>query len=347
MRFTPSLFRVLPVSAALLLGCEGTKLVEPTIPAEGSLAAIASGRDVAAPSNASAAAKSETQIDVSWQDNSGNETKFEVHRSVNGETGTFDLRATLGVDVGAFSDQSLQVGTQYCYKIRAVRVSGLKVSYSEFSNAACATTLTPPPPPPPPPPPAPSAASGAIASPLSSSDVHVIWLDNSTSEDGFRIERSTDGGANWSSAGTLPRDTYSFDDSGLQSEQQACYRVVAFNAGGDAAPSNTACTIPPAAPTNFVGTLVDAESGTLNLTWNDNSAVEEHYQVWGSYRYYPPCPEVGACDAGYYEFDGMLAELPANSTAYRCEGCASYYQFYVLAVKDGGRSDVTYWYAGP
>jgi hypothetical protein len=330
MRLIPLLV-VLPVSAALLLGCDANKLVEPSIPTAGALAAAASGREVAAPSNANAVATSETQIDVSWQDNSGNETKFEVHRSLNGENGTFDLRATVAVNVAAFSDQSLQAGTQYCYKIRAVRVNGVKASYSEFSNAACAATLTPPPPPPPPPPPLPNSAIGTDAIPFSSSYVYVSWADWSTNEDGFRIERSTDGGASWSSAATVPPNTYSFGDPGLQSEQQVCYRVVTFNVSGDAPPSNTDCTTPPAAPTNLVAIRVDSQ--TVDLTWSDNSAVEDAYEVVGRYGYWADC------DAGCYweEYEYPIAQLPPNSTTLHCGGCVGI-PIYVKAKKDGGDS---------
>ena len=68
-----------------------------------------------------------------------------------------------------------------------------------------------------------------------------------------------------------------------------CHRVIAINASGEA-PSNAACTTPPARPTNFV---VTADANTTVLTWNDNSAVEDGYQVR---RFQTNC--IGpACDA--------------------------------------------------
>jgi hypothetical protein len=164
--------------------------------------------------------------------------------------------------------------------------------------------------------------------------VEIRWIDNSTNEDGFRIYRSTDGGTTWTLA-RAPVYSSPFSDV-AESEKQVCYYVVAFNAGGDATPSNTACTTPPAFPTNFVGTL-DAETGIVHLTWNDNSNVEEKYVLWATYIYYPPCPSEGACDAGYYEYNGVLAELPANSTSYSCDGCATY-DLTLWAAKDGGSS---------
>jgi hypothetical protein len=336
------LFSIATASAALILGCDSTRSLDPSLePGAAALAGLAAGLQVASPSNATATAKSETQIDLSWQDNASTETSSELYRSIAGENGTFDFRTTLAVDATTYSEQGLESGKQYCYRIRAVRVTGNKASYSAFSNPACATTLLPPPPPPPP---LPNAATGAVAKPRSSTQVEIKWTDNSTNDDGFRIERSTDGGTVWSLANA--RVYYSpFSDAGRESERQVCYRVVAFNTGGDAAPSNTTCTTPPAAPTNFVG-VVDAETGNVDLTWNDNSNVEEKYQLWAHYIYYPPCPDEGACDAGYYEYDVVIAEPPANSTSYHCEGCATY-ELTLMAVKDGGYSNSVAWGPAP
>ncbi len=289
-----------------------------------------------APSNAAAVALSETQIDLGWQDNSTDETRFEIHRSASGPSGAFALLSTSGANVQNYRDAGLAPATEYCYRVRAVRQSGSNYAFSAFSNTACAVTLTPPPP---------GAASGTTAVPLSSGSVSVRWMDNSSSADGFRIERSIDGGTVWEQAGTVDADSSSRDTPAV-AEQPVCYRVVAFNVGGEAPPSNTACTTPPAGPTNLTATRVDSE--TVDLAWNDNSAVEDGYQVWlvwyrTSMGCYPPGYE-GTVDSGYSEGEVMLAELPANAVTYRMtfagDSCEppTYYWVYVVATKDGGRS---------
>lgn len=288
----------------------------------------------AAPSSASAVTASETQIDISWQDNSSYETGFEIHRSY-GETGQFGLLVTTGTNTVAHSDGSLLPARRYCYQIRARRVTGNSVFYSEFSNTACATTLAPSSPP--------AGVSGVNAKPTDSHTIWVSWTDNATNEEGFRIYRSTDGGAGWTLAGAASVNQSIFEDSGRQSEQLVWYRVMAFNAAGEAAPSNTASTTPPAGPTNLTEQLVDAQ--TAELSWNDNSAVEDGYQVWLRWGY-SCCPGGGACDAAIYEYDTPIAELPANSTTYRYStggGSASCtfttFGYFVMATKDGGSSD--------
>jgi TolB protein len=87
---------------------------------------------------------SASAIAVSWQDNSTNETGFEVYRSTTGPSGAFALLASTAANVTAYSDGGLSGSSQYCYEVRAVRTRGGKTSYSAFSSAACATTLPPP-----------------------------------------------------------------------------------------------------------------------------------------------------------------------------------------------------------
>ncbi|MGK2935926.1 MAG: hypothetical protein ACSLFE_11895 [Gemmatimonadaceae bacterium] len=294
------------------------------------------GGDATAPSNLTAAAMSPTEIRVDWHDNSTNEAAFEIYRSTTGQSGTYAQWATADANTVVYVNESLTEGTQYCYKVRSVVVKGVKTTYSAFTNAACATTPVTPPPPPPP---APAAPSELRPKPLASTEVRLNWTDNTSNEDGFRIDRSTDAGATWAVAGTVPANNSTFAEGGRAAEVQVCYRVVAVNAGGEAV-SATACTTPPAAPTNLTGTPVDSTG--YDLSWTDNSAVENGYEVWGYFSYPPYCTgEV--CEAGYSEGEELLATLPANSTAYRCENCAGASYFRVAASKDGGHSSSDMW----
>jgi hypothetical protein len=297
------------------------------------VAAKASSTDVAAPSNASALALSDTRIDVTWQDDSPNETRFDVYRSTGGETGTFTLVAWVDANATVFNDQGLQGGTQYCYRVRAIRMVGSKPFYSAFSNTTCATTAPPVPPPP-------YAASGTAAAARDSATVNVTWYDNSWNEDGFRVYRSADGGVNWVLAGTTA-DVAFVDTDVPNAELGICYRVVAFNAGGDAAPSTAACTTPPAAPTNL--TVIPLGDGSLDLTWTDNSAVEDVYQVWAEIGWGPTCTGGGACDAVVYTYDFIVAELPANSRSYHCTSCAGAV-LWVVAKKGEAVASTDWWW---
>jgi uncharacterized delta-60 repeat protein len=93
-----------------------------------------------APTGLTARAVSATQINLSWIDNSANETAFEVERcSVfsKGKCNTFVLIATVGSDTIAYQDSGLTKATDYSYRVRAVNTVGS----SAYSNVAKGKTL--------------------------------------------------------------------------------------------------------------------------------------------------------------------------------------------------------------
>src|SRR6266540_3483803 len=138
----------------LLLSLGACDRSQPAAPSLEAGVAGAAGPTVKAPSNTNAVAVSAGRIDVSWQDNSTNETGFEVWRSPSGLDGTFTKLAGTGANVTRYSDAGLKASAQYCYRVRAFRTYDGKTSYSGFSNTGCATTPAPP---------LPTAASGADA----------------------------------------------------------------------------------------------------------------------------------------------------------------------------------------
>ncbi|MFP3953951.1 MAG: lectin like domain-containing protein, partial [Candidatus Acetothermia bacterium] len=81
------------------------------------------------PSNLTATSVSSSQIDLSWQDNSSDETGFKVYRD-----GT--QIDTVGSDVTSYQDDGLSEDTEYCYSVSAYNGDG----ESGQSNQACATT---------------------------------------------------------------------------------------------------------------------------------------------------------------------------------------------------------------
>jgi len=131
-------------------------------------------------------------------------------------------------------------------------------------------------------------------------------------------------------------NTSYFVDFGLTSDREVCYRVIGFDSTRVLAQSDPDCTTPPAAPTNL-GAVAHAD-GTVQFTWNDNSAVEDGYEVWVQI-----VTENVDCEAGCYTdvSDYLLVPLPANTTSYTClAGCAGVLT-YVKATKDGGESSYT------
>jgi titin len=89
-------------------------------------------------------------------------------------------------------------------------------------------------------------ALGLIAAPT----LTLTWADNSTDEDGFRIERKVGAGA-WTTLTTLPVNSVTYDDVGpFAKDTTYTYRVLAFNEWGESGWSNEAAvyTATPQAP---------------------------------------------------------------------------------------------------
>src|SRR5207237_3246233 len=89
----------------------------------------------AAPTNLAATAASSSQINLSWTDNSNNETGFKIERSTNAGV-TFTQIATVGANVTTYPNIGLTPLTAYSYRVRASNSAG----DSDYSNTATAIT---------------------------------------------------------------------------------------------------------------------------------------------------------------------------------------------------------------
>ncbi len=85
----------------------------------------------------------------------------------------------------------------------------------------------------------PGAPSNLTATAVSSSEIDLVWADNSNDETRFEIERSTDG-TNFSLLTAVAEDTTSYTDSGLNANSIYYYQVAAVNGSGSSAFSNIA-----------------------------------------------------------------------------------------------------------
>jgi hypothetical protein len=189
----------------------------------------------AAPSALAASAVSTSQINLSWADNSGNETGFRIERSTDGTN--FSFLANVGVNVKAYSNTGLPAGTKYYYRVQATGTPN-----SAFSNVANATTQT--------------STGGTIAAPTNlavvpstsvASALNLSWTDNATNESGYKIERSTDG-VNFSPLAGGGANMTFYRNTGLTVGKRYYYRVYAVNStGGRSGFSNVASAVVPAA----------------------------------------------------------------------------------------------------
>ena len=137
----------------------------------------------------------------------------------------------------------------------------------------------------------PEAPSGLALNVINSSKIELIWTDNSLTESGFRIERSETGSEPWTVVATLASNTNTYLDTGLDQNTHYFYRVIAFNAGGDSAPSDSASDTTLADNPGAVRFVSDAVSvaenvpaGTVTLSverfFDSDGAVSVDYETF-------------------------------------------------------------------
>jgi serine protease len=113
-----------------------------------------------APSNLQATAASATQINLTWQDNSSDETGFKIERCQGANCTNFAQLATVGANVTTYNNTGVAANTSYSYRVRGLK-NGTE---SAPSNVATIST------------------GGAGCSVLSSSDVPKAIEDHSTAQ---------------------------------------------------------------------------------------------------------------------------------------------------------------------
>jgi hypothetical protein len=202
----------------------------------------------AAPTDLAATALSHDEIALSWTDNAADETGYELERSTDAGA-SWSLLASPGADVSAYTDQGLAASTAYSYRVRAIGV-GDASAYSAVASAV--TDLAPVYPP--------AAPTGLGAQALSETAIALSWADNAADETGYELERSTDGGLNWSQAAALPADAQGWTDTALTAGTYYLYRVRAQGVGGASGYSNEAGATTDTPP------LSCSVSGAANLT---------------------------------------------------------------------------------
>jgi uncharacterized protein len=243
---------------------------------------------IIAPSNLNATAFSNKRIDLTWSDNSNNETSFRLQRRQPG--GSWLEIATIPVNTKLYSDTGLSNETTYQYRILASNTEAT----SNPSNMASATTLGEP---------IPSIPSSLVASASFMNQVDLSWVDTSDNEEWFVLQRKV-GNGGFVDLVTLAQNSSSYLDKGLSPSTNYTYRVSSANASGGSTPSKEAAVTTPSVPVPAAPSELQSIGfalSSLTLSWLDNANDETGYRIERK--------------VGTGQF-AQIGELPAGSTSF-------------------------------
>jgi hypothetical protein len=185
---------------------------------------------------------------LTWNDNSSNETYFEVLRSTDGgswggeaDVGSNDVTSPATYTV-KYTYKGLSAGTVNTFKVRAVR-DKFAGYYSAYSNEAVAVVSSSTP------------TSGAPKAPTNleakayQTAISLTWKDNATNEDCFYLSRQENNNGTWRTFDALNPGTFSYNDWDVKPGTTYSYKVEAANHAGRSLPSNIVTFVAPSAPT--------------------------------------------------------------------------------------------------
>lgn len=282
--------------ACLVVPVGGLRLIVPT----------AMPQALASPTSLTTTAAAADRIDLAWVGAGANETSYVVERSING-TDTWAKIASLVSTARLYSDTGLTQQTTYYHRVKARYAAG----DSAYSNVAVATT------------PAavtrPNAPSGLNAVAATAGRIDLSWVDNSTDETSFVIERSLDGSSGWTVRGSVLSNITTYSDVGLATSTTYYYRVKAHSNAGDSTYSNTASGTTPSAQlgpqifsTYVAGAAAKAAANTQQ--WQDFKAkLDADLAVpVESYYYYDSVPNAAGYALGYHCLKSSNPTLAAD-----------------------------------
>ncbi|MBI4243260.1 MAG: fibronectin type III domain-containing protein [Planctomycetes bacterium] len=173
------------------------------------------------PSNLTAISLSTSSIQLTWKDNSSDETGFFVEMRKDGTT-VFETVTTTGFNITAYTVTQLLPFIKYFFRVRA-----LGELASAPTGEVSATTKKP----------VPSVPSSLTAQVMSGHQIQLSWNDVAY-ENNYAVERQS--GAAWITVGSTNADLTSFTDTNLEPSTSYTYRVKAVNEEGESGYSDTA-----------------------------------------------------------------------------------------------------------
>lgn len=160
-------------------------------------------------------------ITIGWRDNSNNESGFRVFQSSTPDGTATEIMLPAGST--EYTSSNLVAASTHYFRVQAVNgaVSGdLSAQVSATTRSSDSTPVAP---------------SQFTVTAVTTTSVNLGWSDNSSNEETFRVERSTNPATTWTEIGNLSYNTVTFIDSTAVHNTSYSYRVKAVNATGSSA----------------------------------------------------------------------------------------------------------------
>jgi hypothetical protein len=191
----------------------------------------------------------------------------------------FDCYSGGGNDSGwqgnsSYTDTGLVLGQEYSYRVKASDTRGNESGWSTVEYVVLGEQ------------PVPDEPDELTAVAESTSQINLYWSDNSSDEDGFRLERRT-GAEAFAEIATVGTDVNDYNDMGLQPATTYDYRVCAYNGGGNSPYSDEVSAT----------TLEPNEPNEPNMIVGDDDPNSTQY-ISGSYWYHLVAGEITDLEDG-------------------------------------------------
>ena len=216
-------------------------------------------------------AQAGSQIEITWSAPNANAyplTGYAIERSTDGIN--WSPLTTPLASATNFVDTGLTAGTTYHYRMVAIN----QIGASAWSNAPSVVAGD-----------VPSQPQGVVAQAVSDTAVQIQWQasnGNGYAVIGYKVERSTDGGATWTVISPNTQSTTTtYNDSGLTPQTDYWYRVSGINSIGAGPVSLNASSHTYGPPEPITVNNVSSDTSSITHTW---SAPYDHGSPITSYR---------------------------------------------------------------
>jgi uncharacterized delta-60 repeat protein len=214
----------------------------------------------------------ESEINLAWNDPTGDETGYTVERCLGAGCSGFAQLVSLPANTTSYADIAVMPGYSYTYRLHGN--SNASCGWQTTSNTATATTSI-------------RAPATLTATVVNTNRINLSWSDSNTYRTAFGIERCTVPGgqsncANFAEIAVTNGTTLTYADTAVAAGTTYAYRVrtkrtIPYVWNSDYSSTVQATTPTPSAPQAL--TAVGAANPRINLTWIGNSTDLTGYAV--------------------------------------------------------------------